>query len=358
MPLKDFYAGKKVFVTGHGGFKGGWLVMLLKVLGAKVYGYSLLPESTPRLYDLVSIPELLEGECIADTYDSDKLKRFMGQYRPEIVFHLAAQPLVIESYLDPVTTYRTNVLGTLNVLEACRSVSSVKAVVNVTTDKCYENRDDGRPFKEGDPLGGYDMYSSSKACSEILSASYRNAFLKTGKPFALATARAGNVIGGGDFSKNRILPDCVRALVSNMELQVRSPEAVRPWQHVLEALYGYLRLAQALYTGEQECEGAFNFGPDNQASLTVGELVNSFYAVWGKDSAFKTQKTCFHEASCLRLDTAKAQQVLGVVPVLEVKQAVTLTAAWYQAWFKRNENLQKLSLRQIGEFLSLVERKG
>ena len=286
MSLKEFYAGKKVLVTGHGGFKGGWIVMLLRMLGASVYGYSLLPESKPRLYELTRIPELLEGECIADTYDGFKLKSFMEQCKPEIVLHLAAQPLVLESYANPVETYRTNVLGTLNVFEACRASPSVKAVVNVTTDKCYENRDEGKPFKEDDPLGGYDMYSSSKACSEILSASYRLSFLKGGKPFRLATARAGNVIGGGDFSKDRIIPDCVRALSGNAKLQVRSPEAVRPWQHVLEALYGYLRLAQALYNEEPECEGAFNFGPDNQAVLTVGELVSCFYKVWGRKDSF------------------------------------------------------------------------
>lgn len=355
MSLKDFYAGKKVLITGHGGFKGAWLVMLLKLLGAKVCGYSLLPESYPRLYDLVRIPELLEGECIADTCDGGKLKRFMEQYQPEMVFHLAAQPLVIESYLDPVTTYRTNVLGTLNVLESCRATPSVKAVVNVTTDKCYENRDEGRPFKESDPLGGYDMYSSSKACSELLSASYRNSFLKDGKPFALATARAGNVIGGGDFAKDRLIPDCIRSLVRGAPVTVRNPLSTRPWQHVLEPLYGYLTLGKALYEGRAEARSAFNFGPDMSSVMTAGELAENLVSLWGSGTVIKGSSGGFHEAALLSLDNTRAREVLGVRPLLTVQEALELTVKWYRAWHEGTDSLRELSLRQTEDYLEKAE---
>lgn len=355
MSLKDFYAGKKVLITGHGGFKGAWLVMLLKLLGAKVCGYSLLLESYPRLYDLVRIPELLEGECIADTCDGGKLKRFMEQYQPEMVFHLAAQPLVIESYLDPVTTYRTNVLGTLNVLESCRATPSVKAVVNVTTDKCYENRDEGRPFKESDPLGGYDMYSSSKACSELLSASYRNSFLKDGKPFALATARAGNVIGGGDFAKDRLIPDCIRSLVRGAPVTVRNPLSTRPWQHVLEPLYGYLTLGKALYEGRAEARSAFNFGPDMSSVMTAGELAENLVSLWGSGTVIKGSAGGFHEAALLSLDNTRAREVLGVRPLLTVQEALELTVKWYRAWHEGTDSLRELSLRQTEDYLEKAE---
>lgn len=355
LTLKEFYTGKKVLVTGHGGFKGGWLAMLLKLIGAQVYGYSLLPEIKPRLYDLVRIPELLQGECISDTFDGEKLKRFMGQYQPELVFHLAAQPLVIESYHDPVTTYRTNVLGTLNVLEACRATPSVKAVVNVTTDKCYENRDEGKPFKEGDPLGGYDMYSSSKACSEILSASYRNSFLQDGKPFALATARAGNVIGGGDFATDRLVPDCIRALVKGEPVTVRNPLSTRPWQHVLEPLYGYLTLGKELYEGRAEARSAFNFGPDTSSVLTAGELADSMVSQWGSGTVIKGSASGFHEASLLSLDNAKAREVLGVRPLLTVQEALELTVKWYRAWHEGTDSLRELSLRQTEDYLEKAE---
>lgn len=355
MSLKDFYAGKKVLITGHGGFKGGWLVILLRFLGAKVYGYSLLPDSKSRLYELLNVSDLLESECIADTCDVGKLKRFIEQYQPELVFHLAAQPLVIESYLDPVTTYRTNVLGTLNVLEACRATPSVKAVVNVTTDKCYENRDEGRPFKEGAPLGGYDMYSSSKACSEILSASYRNSFLQDGKPFALATARAGNVIGGGDFAKDRLVPDCIRALVKGEPVTVRNPLSTRPWQHVLEPLYGYLTLGKALYEGRTEARSAFNFGPDTSSVLTAGELADNLVSLWGSGSVIKGSAGGFHEAALLSLDNTRAREVLGVRPLLTVQEALELTVKWYRVWHEGRDSLRELSLRQTEDYLERAE---
>lgn len=355
MSLSCFYSGKKVFVTGHAGFKGTWLTLFLKCLGAEVYGYSLLPASQWRMYDLTGSHELVEDERIGDIRDLPMLRRFMEETEPELVFHLAAQPLVIESYLDPVTTYSTNIMGTLNVLETCRAVSSVRAVVNVTTDKCYENHDEGRPFKESDPLGGYDLYSSSKACSEILCASYRSSFLKDGKPFALATARAGNVIGGGDFAKYRLVPDCIRAFVKGEPVAVRSPLSTRPWQHVLEPLYGYLTLVRALYEGNEQARDAFNFGPDSTAVMTSGEIANRVASLWGGGTVKKCSDTGFHEASLLNLDNTKARKVLGVSSELDTEEALALTVTWYRAWSEGKVSLRKLSFRQITDYLERTE---
>lgn len=363
MALSDFFAGKRVLVTGHAGFKGTWLTLLLKLLGAEVYGYSLLPASSERMYELVRGHELLSSELIADVTDLHSLQRFVAQSKPQLVLHLAAQPLVIESYLDPLTTYRTNVLGTLNVLAACQACPSVQSLTVITTDKCYENHDEGRPFKETDPLGGYDMYSSSKACAEILCASFRNSFLHEPGTMHLATARAGNVIGGGDFAANRLVPDCVRALSRGASVMVRNPHATRPWQHVLEPLYGYLTLARALYEGQEAAASAFNFGPNPDSVLTAGEVVAAVTTLWGSTGGDTAQSegqlgsnsARFHEAALLSLDNRKAREVLGVKPALPLKEALELTVAWYRAWAQHSSTLRELSWQQIEHYLHKVE---
>lgn len=356
MALQDFFSGKRVLVTGHAGFKGTWLTLLLKHLGANVYGYSLLPATKWRLYDLVQSHELLSGEKIADIADISCLQRFIAESEPQLVLHLAAQPLVIESYLDPVTTYRTNVMGTLNVLEACRNCPSVQSLTVITTDKCYENHDEGRPFKETDPLGGYDLYSSSKACAEILCASFRNSFLSEKGALSLGTARAGNVIGGGDFADNRLVPDCIRALISDSSVVVRNPLSTRPWQHVLEPLYGYLTLARALYEGQPSAEGAFNFGPDHDSVLTAGDVADLVTKLWGTGSVTKGTGTGFHEAALLSLDNSKARELLRVKPQLTVQEALGLTVDWYRAWYQHRGSLRALSLQQIEHYLNKAEQ--
>lgn len=345
-----FYRGRRVLVTGHAGFKGSWLCLLLHHLGTQIFGYSLLPDSSPRLYEICSIPKLLAGEKIADIRDSEALRRFVQQTEPEIILHLAAQPLVIESYHDPVGTYTTNVIGTLNVLEAARSCPSVKAFVNVTTDKCYENKEDGRAYREDDAFGGYDMYSSSKACSEILTASYRRSFLSKEDTFRLASARAGNVIGGGDFSANRLLVDCVKALSRNEKIEIRHPAATRPWQLVLEPLAAYLTLAKHLYEGDEACLGGFNFGPNPKQVLPVIEVVKLAIEAWGHGAVKVNEQDAFHEAGALSLNIDKAEKLLGIRPVYNAQRAVAETVSWYRTYFEESADMQQFSFEQIDRF--------
>ncbi len=358
-PVENFWQGKRVLITGHAGFKGSWLCMILQRFGAKLYGFSLLPHAKPRIYNLLNIPELLTDECIADISDSAALADFVRRCEPEIVLHLAAQPLVRESYRDPLTTYRTNVLGTLNVLEACHHCPSVKAVVNVTTDKCYENPEDGHAFVESDPLGGYDLYSSSKACSEILSASYRRSLLQEPHAMCLATARAGNVIGGGDFADDRLLPDCIRALSDpdNGTIVLRYPQAIRPWQHVLEPLFGYITLAQRLYQRESAYCGAFNFGPEQSQVLSVEQVAQQVVKIWGSGQVQVEAHDHLHEAGLLLLDSSKAKQLLGFKPVLTASEAIEWTVQWYQLWQQGapSDVLRTLTRLQISEFVALRE---
>lgn len=348
--FNDFFRGRRVLVTGHAGFKGSWLCLLLHHLGAQIFGYSLLPDSSPRLYEICGISKLLSGEKIADIRDSEALRRFVQQSEPEIILHLAAQPLVIESYHDPVGTYTTNVIGTLNVLEAARSCPSVKAFVNVTTDKCYENKEDGRAYKEDDALGGYDMYSSSKACSEILTASYRRSFLSKEGTFRLASARAGNVIGGGDFSANRLLVDCVKALIKGEDIEIRHPHATRPWQHVLEPLVAYLNLAKHLYEGDDTCLGGFNFGPDSNQILTVYEVAQLVTKIWGKGHIKTNVNSEFHEASALTLNNNKAEKILGIKPILNIQQALEITLGWYKSFYTTSDCMKEITINQIKDF--------
>lgn len=355
--FNNFFFGKKVLITGHAGFKGSWLSFLLQELGARVSGYSLLPNSKPRLYELLQISKRMDNEQIADICDYQKLDSFLKISEPEIVIHLAAQPLVLESYKDPIGTYYTNVLGTLNLLEACRSCSSVTSVVNVTTDKVYENFEDGRAYTEKDRLGGYDMYSSSKACSEILSASFRRSFLNEQGAFHLATARAGNVIGGGDFSADRLVPDCMRSLAEGKPLVLRHPRANRPWQFVLEPLMAYLTLAMYMYQGKTEAEDCFNFGPELEQIKSVAEISALMIRIWGSGSIKCKSDARGHEASMLRLDNIKARNILGIAPVLTVEEAVSFTVKWYKCFFSESNNIRNFTLQQIDDFAAAALTK-
>jgi len=310
----------KIFVTGHTGFKGIWLCHWLRLLGHNVCGYSL-PQNI---------------------LNKEELENAMLKFKPNLIFHLAAQALVLTSYKEPLLTYQTNIIGTLNVLEAARKCKSVKAFVNVTTDKVYENKENGRAYKETDSLGGHDMYSSSKACSEILSQSYSRSFLKNS--FALATARSGNCIGGGDWAENRIVPDCIRAIYANKPIKIRNPNAIRPWQFVLEPLYGYILL------GEKHLQGNFNFGPDNVVPVKeIAKKVVKFYGK-GKIEVIK-QKNRLHEANLLMLNNNKAKKLLGWKPKYTIDVALEKTVEWYKR-FKAKENMEKFMLSQIEEYMN------
>ena len=343
---KNTYKGKKVLVTGHSGFKGSWLTLWLKEMGADVCGYALPPNTTPSLFNAAHVADGIVN-IFGDILDADKLNKTFQDFQPEIVFHLAAQPLVRLSYAEPVLTYQTNVMGTLHVLEAARKTASVKAFVNVTTDKCYENKEVNRGYKEDEPMGGYDMYSSSKGCVEILSSSYRRSFLQNG--YAMATARAGNVIGGGDWAADRLIPDCVRAIEAGQEIEIRNPVATRPWQHVLEPLSGYLLLGHLLYTqGSKYAEG-FNLGPNADSVLTVAEVAQLAVKEYGRGSVKVHKRDDLHEANLLMLDITKAAQVLGWTPTYTAQEAIAKTIAWYKHFYQ-GEPMLGFTLEQIHEY--------
>ena len=347
--------GRRVLVTGHTGFKGSWLSLWLDRLGAHVYGLALDPPTTPAMYDACRLDAVVDS-TIADVRDLSAVRRVLDCAQPEVVFHLAAQPIVRVSYDEPVATYETNVMGTINVLEAVRATSSVRAVVVVTSDKCYENREWNRSYHEGDPLGGHDPYSSSKACTEIAASAWARSFFgkRPGGP-ALATARAGNVIGGGDWGVDRLVPDAARALQAGLDLEVRNPTSVRPWQHVLEPLHGYLTLAEWLVDAEPGFEGAWNFGPEEASMLPVCDLADRFVGLWGSGGWVDVSGgEVLHEAKLLKLDSAKARAQLGWSPRLSLDDSLALTADWYRRFYD-GEDVHALTLEQIDTYESAIE---
>ncbi len=350
---KKFWRKKKVFVTGHTGFKGSWLCLWLHSLGAEVTGYALDPPTRPSLFELAGIHRLVKS-FRADVRDGRALKEAMGDARPEIVIHLAAQPIVRDSYRDPVETYSTNVMGTVNLLEAVRACKAVRAVINVTTDKCYENREWLWAYRENEPMGGYDPYSNSKACSELVTSAYRNSFFNPAEydrhGVALASARAGNVIGGGDWGKDRLVPDCVRALLKGDPVVIRNPRAVRPWQHVFEPLHGYLLLARKLCeAGTRYAEG-WNFGPDDQDARTVEWVVNKLCARWGSGASYTVDLGDNpHEAGFLKLDCSKAKFELGWGPKWNLDRAIEKLVDWVRA-FREGKDIAGVCRREIEEF--------
>lgn len=327
----EFWREKKVFVTGHTGFKGGWLALWLSGLGARVKGYSLPPDTTPNLFDAIGLEELITEHVTADVRDLDTLDKEMQSFAPEIIFHLAAQPLVRVSYQLPVDTCATNIMGTVNLLEATRRCSSVQVVVNITTDKVYENHEWHWGYRENDRLAGHDPYSASKACSELMTACFRQSFLVD---CGVATARAGNVIGGGDWCKDRLVPDAVQAFVKGNAVNIRNPHSTRPWQHVLEPLRGYLLLAQACHAQPLQFSEAFNFGPRPESTVTVSQLMEEFVQAWGEQASWIDTSDGPQgpvETNTLSLDISKATSLLGWAPTLSLKQAVQSTVLWYQA---------------------------
>ncbi len=329
LPGKDFWCGKRVLLTGHTGFKGGWMALWLQRLGAHVTGVALPPNSVPNLFELACVSDGMDSH-FCDIRDAAALRTLVRVVRPEIVLHLAAQPLVRCSYRAPLETFSTNVMGTAHLLDALRELDGVRVAVMVTTDKVYRNQEWPYPYREDDALGGHDPYSASKAACEIVIASYRNAFL-AGQGVAVASARAGNVIGGGDWSEDRLIPDAVRAWQTGQILEIRRPEAIRPWQHVLEPLAGYLILAQKLWD-QPELAGAYNFGPQTHEAATVREVVELARSAYGSGVArYANSIEGPHEAGWLVLEIARAREVLGVVPQWNLPEAVKRTMAWYRA---------------------------
>ena len=345
----QFWLGKRVILTGHTGFKGGWLSLWLQSMGAVVRGIALTPPTNPALFEVARVVEGMEHET-ADIRDYAALLPLVRDFAPEIVIHMAAQPLVRLSYNEPVETYSTNVMGTIHVLEAARAAGSVRAIVNVTTDKCYENREWNWGYREYEPMGGHDPYSSSKGCAELVSSAYRSSFLEK-EGVAIATVRAGNVIGGGDWASDRLVPDVMRALEKGVPLEIRNPAAIRPWQHVLEPLSGYLILAERLY-----CEGAvwadgWNFGPRDEDAKPVQWIVEQLCDHWGEDACWTLQPGDHpHEANYLKLDISKARNRLDWTPRWSINEALVRIVDWYRAW-SDGADMRTVCLQQITDYV-------
>jgi CDP-glucose 4,6-dehydratase len=351
-PSPSFWAGKRVLLTGHTGFKGAWLALWLDRLGAKVCGYALAPPTEPNLFSIAGIEGILD-HVIGDVRDRDAVRRVVKQAQPEIVLHLAAQALVRKSYADPLDTLSTNIMGSAELLDALRDMPSIKSIVVVTTDKCYENREWLWPYRENDPLGGRDPYSGSKACAEIVTALYRDSFFAA-RHVAVASARAGNVIGGGDWAEDRLIPDILRAFSQNEILQIRNPLAVRPWQHVLEPLAGYLLLAEKSYDGDARYASAFNFGPAADDIRPVAWLVEEMTRLWGKGARWQQDRSAQpHEAQMLALDASKARGMLGWRPRLNLAQSLDWTVEWHRA-IANGKSAHDISIEQIERYISLA----
>ena len=344
----NFYKGKKVFITGHTGFKGPWLCEKLLAAGADVTGYALTPPTNPSLFEITNMGNRINS-VIGDVRDYDSLKKAFDKSQPEIVFHLAAQPIVRDSYKNPAYTYETNVMGTVNILECIRKSDCVKSFLNVTTDKVYLNREWTWGYRENEELDGYDPYSNSKSCSELVTHSYKNSFFDNGK-VAISTARAGNVIGGGDFANDRIIPDCVRAAINKEDIVVRNPFSTRPYQHVLEPLYAYLMIAAIQYEDVTK-SGYYNVGPDDVDCFQTGALVELFVSKWGGDMKWIN---CYdggpHEASFLKLDCSKLKSTFGWKPRWNLETAIEKVVEWTKAWIN-GKDVNEIMKKQIGEFL-------
>ena len=349
MDMNDFYKGKKILVTGYTGFKGAYLSHILYRMGADVFGYALAPQTEPSLHTILQQSNQVRG-VLADIRDYNRLQEVFDTVQPEIVFHLAAQPLVRESYRNPRYTYETNVLGTVNVCECIRKSRTVKSFVNVTTDKVYLNEEQEVPFTEDMPLDGLDPYSNSKSCSELVTHSYVHSFLRA-QEVAVSTVRAGNVIGGGDYATDRIIPDCVRAVSQGKTIVIRNPHSIRPYQHVLEPLYAYLLIAMQQYENPEK-QGSYNVGPELDSCITTGEIADLFCKYWKGAEWLKQYDGGPYESGCLKLDCRKMRNVLGWRPRGSVEEAVKKTVEWYQA-YSNGEDMIPITNQQIGEMFNV-----
>ncbi|MBN3194586.1 CDP-glucose 4,6-dehydratase [Pectobacterium versatile] len=361
MVNSSFWQGKKVFVTGHTGFKGSWLSLWLQSMGAEVKGYALLPPTTPSIYQAASVEEGMASE-IGDIRHYEQLERSIGEFRPDIVFHMAAQPLVRLSYDIPIETYATNVMGTVHLLEAVRKVGSVKAVVNITSDKCYENKEWVWGYRENEAMGGYDPYSNSKGCAELVASAYRQSYFNVDKyqehGCALASVRAGNVIGGGDWALDRLIPDILKAFEKQNPVLIRNPHAIRPWQHVLEPLSGYLCIAQALYLEGPEYAEGWNFGPLDDDAQPVQWIVKKMVEAWGDEASWVLDKGEHpHEAHYLKLDCSKAKMRLNWSPVWRLEETLNRIVDWHKAWLS-GADMRQVSLNEINDYMKTQNEKG
>lgn len=352
-PDRHFWGGKRVFLTGHTGFKGGWMSLWLQALGASVTGFSLRPPTNPNLFEVASVGHGMDGH-IGDIREYKELEARMTGADPEVVIHMAAQPLVRESYVDPIGTYSTNVMGTVNLLQAVRSLPSVKAVVVITTDKCYDNKEWHWGYREDEPLGGYDPYSNSKGCAELVTAAYRSSFfnpeLYSNHGVAVASVRAGNVIGGGDWANGRLVPDIIRACEQGQPVVIRRPDAIRPWQHVLEPVSGYLKLAERLCLQGVQYGEAWNFGPLDEDVRPVAWVADKLVEVWGGGAKWALdEESNPHEATYLKLDISKARNRLQWNPALRLQDALTLTAEWAKA-HQSGRDMRAYTLHQIAAY--------
>jgi CDP-glucose 4,6-dehydratase len=345
----NFWQNKNIFLTGHTGFKGSWLTLWLEQLGANITGYALPPDTNPAMFNILQIDKHVKNNIYGDICNEQQLSQAMQEAQPEIVIHLAAQSLVRESYTNPVETYATNVMGVVNLLQAAKKTSSVKVVLNITTDKIYENKERLQGYTENEPLGGYDPYSSSKACSELVSASYRQSFFQQ-TDTQLATARAGNVVGGGDWAADRLVPDAIRAFTHGNTLTIRNPLATRPWQHVLEPLGGYLLLCEKMYHHPDDYAQAWNFGPVTDEVETVKTLADSLVKMWQDNACWQQDHAHHpHEANALRLNCSKALTILNWKPIWNLQQTLQETINWYKAYYNQHDMLQ-FTLQQIQSY--------
>ena len=349
-----FWNGKNVFLTGHTGFKGGWLSLWLASMGANVTGYALAPKTTPNIFDVLGIDSLITKSHLADIRNLDVLKNAMRVANPDVIIHMAAQPLVRYSYTNPVETYETNVMGTVHVLEAARSIDAVRATVVVTTDKCYENKDWVWGYREADPLGGYDPYSNSKGCAEMVTSAYRQSFFQNSSSLnKIASVRAGNVIGGGDWSEDRLIPDAIKSFEAGRVLKLRNPLATRPWQYVLEPLSGYLILTQALLNEGAAFASAWNFGPRDEDNRSVENVVDLLISQWGPKVSWEAEALEQpHEANLLKLDCSKAFSQLGWAPRWNMEIAIQKIIEWHKA-YQSKKDMRELSLAQIKQYMNV-----
>ena len=346
---QEFWKGKRVFITGHTGFKGSWISLWLVSLGAKVKGYALNPPTTPSLFNEARVGEVMESK-IGDIGDQSKLYQSMTAFDPDILIHMAAQSLVRCSYTAPIETYEVNVIGTAKVLEVARSCPNLKAIVNITTDKCYENDERSQGYKEEDPMGGYDPYSSSKGCAELVTSAYRRSFLQE-QGIGVASVRAGNVIGGGDWASDRLIPDILRSFEKNKPVVIRNPKATRPWQHVLEPLSGYLILAEKLYKNQDKYAGGWNFGPREEDVKPVDWILDEMILKWPNSSWELDKKSNSHEARFLKLDILKAESKLGWKPVWGLSHTLKKIIYWHKAWLDKKD-MQSVCLAEIEEYMN------
>jgi CDP-glucose 4,6-dehydratase len=353
----SFWKEKRVMLTGHTGFKGSWLTLWLHSMGAKVFGYSLPPPTNPSLFEIAQVAKGITS-VFEDVRDFSKLQTVFTKYQPEIVFHMAAQPLVRQSYQNPLETYSTNVMGTVHLLEAVRNTPGIKAVVNITTDKCYENQEWIWSYRENEPMGGFDPYSNSKGCSELITAAYRSSFFNADKycdhGVAVASVRAGNVIGGGDWANDRLIPDILTALASGVNVKIRNPNSIRPWQHVMEPLFGYLNLAEQLFKNGPSFGEGWNFGPNDEDAKSVGWIVEQMVRLWGGGAKWQLDTGDYpHEAQYLKLDISKSRSRLDWHPNLSLIDALALIVDWSKLR-QRGSNMREVTLGQIKAYQDLV----